>query len=363
MNRFNRLVYFVVVLLFCSCNKPFYNYETKEVDFINHIDSQIKGANLDIAPLGLNNIIIFDSLLIIPTNNPTGQLKVYSLNTKKRIANLCKEGRAMNEFLQLSDITDQIYKNKEGHIILPLIDNLTSIKEVDVTESINKQQTIVVSKNNCRDMFLGSFVLLNNNPKHRFEITDAVRDKIRKDVCIPIEYNIISPDSNITTLNVFPKQMKAEEDVNDIINAYWSVIFKHPSRNLVIQPFNNMDYILFFDFDKGQYFAVHQIGATSFSDKAPHFSRNSPHTSHFGDVAFFDNGFFILYYAGGKAIYDDDKKCPDLLLFDLEGNYLHGFHMENFINRIEYDEHNKMLIGADVTKEKLYSFDFKNYKI
>ena len=152
----------LVSLSIVSCNKPYYNYETKEIDYVNKLDGTINGEKMDIEALGLKNFIVYDSLLLSITSNPAGQLSVYSLNSGKKIANLCIEGRARNEFIDANDITDLVYMNENGHLIVPIIDNYITIKEVDVTESIEKQRTVVISQNRCLDMYLGSFVLLDN---------------------------------------------------------------------------------------------------------------------------------------------------------------------------------------------------------
>jgi hypothetical protein len=361
-NLFNIIGLTILVSLsIVSCNKPYYNFETKELDYVNKIDGKIKGEKMDIEALGLKNYIVCDSLLLAITSNPNGQLSVFSLNSGKKIANLCVEGRARNEFIYPNDITDQVYKNEKGHIIAPIIDNFINIKEVDVTESIERQQTVVISQNSCRNMYFGSFVLLDNNPKHRFEVVDPYQHETKENKLVPIEYKVISPDSSTTSINVFPKQMEYETSIVDVINAYWSVLFKHPSRNFVIQPLMNMDYILFFDFDNGHNFAIHQIGTTSFSDKAPDLSKYDYYPMRFGDVAFYDDGFFILYYASDNPQNSKELQYPDVLRFDFEGNFIQGLRMETPIGRIEFDKSRNRLIGVDMADETLYSFDLSEY--
>lgn len=349
----------ITLLLAISCNEnESVLFETKEVDYLNDVKKSLKGELLKISPMGLDDIIVCDSLLLATVQDPQGQFKVYSLKTGKEIASLCSQGRAANEFLNAITLCKQRYI-RDGHLIVPLVDNYDIIKEVDVTQSIEQKKTVVVSSTSAIHVANGSSVILNKNPKQRFEITDAGYDEKESDKLTPMKYEITDQDSSLVTINMFKNMMEAEEENYDVLNAYMNWATMHPSKNYVVQLFRWMDYILFFDIDNKDYFAIHQTGTPSFADKAKHI--NHEDKPRFGDVAFYDDGFFVLYEAGSNHYNDKGTQCPNLLQFDLKGNYIQGFNLEQTIHRIEYDKERKRIIGAYITEELLYSFDLSEY--
>ena len=350
----------LMTLLFsASCNKkPTTLFETKEVDYLNDTKNNLKGELLNISPMGLDNIIVYDSLLLATVQNPDGQLKVYSLATDREIASLCRQGRASNEMMNVIDLYGQRYV-RNGHLIVPIIDNFQIIKEIDVTESLAQQKTVVLSSMSSQHVAFGSTVLLNKDPKQRFQITDANYDQKIREKLKPMKYEIVDQDSSIKEIKLFKNMMTSEEEVYDALNAYMNFATIHPSKNYVIQLFCWMDYILFLDVDNKKYFAIHQKGTRTFTDNARHIGDDE--ISKFGDVAFYDKGFFVLYNDGNNPFKEDGNKCPDILQFDLNGNYVQGFHLENTIHRIEYDQKEKRIIGAYLTEELLYSYDLSKY--
>lgn len=147
----NKILFSGLMLFLCySCSdKSYFVLETKEVDFVNKTDSIIKGTLLDIEVMGLSDIMIIDTFLMFITNNPTGQLLLYNLNTLTPIANLCLKGRASNEFFNSWFVANQVYYNDDNNIIVPLIDNMCFLKEVDVTQSISNKNTVLLNVSSC----------------------------------------------------------------------------------------------------------------------------------------------------------------------------------------------------------------------
>lgn len=363
-----KILFSCLMLLLCySCSdKSHFAFETKEIDFVNKTDSVIEGTQLDIEVMGLNDIMIIDSLLMFTTSNPKGQLLVYNLNTLAPIANLCLQGRASNEFFNPWFVAKQVYYNDDNDIIVPLIDNKSFIKEVDVTKSISNNKTIVLSRDNCMSVINGCFALIDNNVNKRFEMLKAQYDDVLDNVCYPPKYYF--KENNIITeeLSVFPQIMRYQ-DCFDVHAKYQGVFSKHPSKNIIIQPLQKMDYILFFDLDNEDFFAIHQKGTESFDDFVEHIN---PRDSiiHFGNVACSEKFFMIFYLAGEYSVNatDYEHTKAELLFFDWQGNYLTGVKMGVPIHRIAYDQKHHILYGADIDEGKLYSFDIedilKNYE-
>lgn len=99
------------LLLTMSCNNDNSKIliDDREVDFLNNTGDVIEGKLVKSDILGTTNLIVFDTLLMVTTNNPEGQLQVFSLNTLELLGSFCKQGRAKNEMLNAMAFTEQAY--------------------------------------------------------------------------------------------------------------------------------------------------------------------------------------------------------------------------------------------------------------
>lgn len=324
--------------------------DVKEIDYLGKSCTTLVGNQLDWEVLGASDMIIQDSLLMFITSDVKGQLKVFNLNTQKQVGGFCLKGRARNEFLQVMDQSRQTYV-KDGDIYYPLMDPYNNeLKEVNVSESIRRQSTIVASVSECR--FPDTFVLLDNDINKRFVCSYYVEPDVMDIKSIPVTHYVKTGD-NVQVINVYGGKMKLE-DKHSAIEPYAGNLYKHPDRNLVVKVHGGMDYLFFFDFDRNKNFAVHQKGAVSFDDILPKDERIT-----FSDVALARDCILILYFdtpENRNRTTSDERLNPELLVFDWDGNFLWSAKFAKSINRIAYDEKNRILYGMDSTLEELYSF-------
>lgn len=326
--------------------------DVKEVDYLGKSRTTLVGKQLDWEVLGADDMIIQDSLLMFVTSDVNAQLKVFNLNTQKQVGGFCLKGRARNEFLQVVDLSRQTYV-KDGDIYYPLVDpENNELKEVNVSESIRRQSTVVTSVSECR--FPDTFVLLDNDINKRFVCSYYINTDVMDIKSIPVTHYIKTGD-NVDVINVYGGKMKLE-DKHSAITPYAGNLYKHPDRNLVVKVHAGMDYLFFFDFDRNKNFAVHQKGAVSFDDILP---QNKDGKITFSDVALAKDCIFILYFdtpENRNLAKTDERRKPELLVFDWDGNFLWSAKFEKYINRIAYDEKNRILYGVNSILEELYSF-------
>ena len=148
-------------------------------------------------------------------------------------------------------------------------------------------------------------------------------------------------------------------------------LYKHPSRNLIIEPLMYMDYILFFDLDNDTTFAIHQKGSLSFDDKlspvvyttitnlAGNEETMDPRPIHFANFAATESFFMVYYGAGDYTVNQPDpmNAAPELLFFDWDGNFLKSVMMDVCVSDIVYDEKSHTLYGLDHSNECILGFD------
>jgi hypothetical protein len=128
-------------LILISCGDKYFTLDAEELVLPeSFVEIDHEPLNLNI--MGSNDLIIYDTLMFVITSNPDGHLYVFSTNTKRLLMQLCKQGRASNEFMQPFFSAKQILANNSS-ILLPLVNNATQLKVVNISESLKTGNTIV----------------------------------------------------------------------------------------------------------------------------------------------------------------------------------------------------------------------------
>lgn len=324
--------------------------ESIETDYTNKEGKEISGKPLLKSILGCHNILVLDSLLIAITDNPDAQLLVLNANTLDTIGAFCKRGRAKNEFMKAYSPTKQIYE-KNGHIIVPLIDYLDVVKEVDITESINRGYTVVISNESCLRFVDGQTFFIDNDINKRFEYLYNKYDgeEIKK---VPCVYSINNYGQKTKEIKIFRRLLQVERE--ELLECpFGSMLLKNPTNNTFVNMFENMDYLIFFDLDKKKTFAVHQQGSSTFDDP---FSYDREY--YFNNGCCTSNYALLLYYHGDDSMKEPDKmkRKAELIIFDWNGNFIENIKLDRRLASIGFDETNKKLFGLTFTEE-LYEYD------
>ncbi len=360
------------ILLLCSlisCKRHF-AYEVKEIDFVNKSDTLIDGEPVDISlPLGLQDFTMCDSLFLFLTDDESAQLLVYSANDGRLLGRFCGKGRAKYEIIGPRMISHQVFKDSNGDILLPLAEQRSAIKMINITESLKKNRAVVGDVRQCSSVY---YTLLDNDINRTLEFFTAQRDLINSEVIEPPYFEVKSNgDEEGKRIDMYPKMMKLD-NYSDAILFYHGAMYKHPSRNLVVQPFIFMDYVLFMDIDNDRYFAVHQKGSLSFDDYISptstvgedyvlmHEGRKLP--DHFGDPFCAESFIMFLYTAGDYCtnVEEGDKVCPELIIFDWDGNFIRSVKLGKEVHCISYDSNTMTMYGVDMVEDIMYRFDMQD---
>lgn len=351
------IVLSVLFVLF-SCNKKsHYAFEVREMDFVNRTGDVIDGKSIKIDIMGSDDILICDSLLLVMSLEPSGQLKVFKLTDYQLLGNFCLKGRAKNEFLHPTFLSDQWFYNKEGDLILPVVDNIEILKEINISQSIKQHSTVVLPNvSNCVPIVRGDFVLIDNDLSKRFQCYRSHENNVVVGrYCVP-EYNITESDIVIKTIDVFPNLMNL---VNEELSRsmYFGGLIKHPNKNIILQPLQYMDYILRFDLDNNDFYAIHQIGSLSFDDIIPDWL-DKP-IFNFTSSCYTTDYVILLYKSGdySRSFPDYKNALSEILIFDWNCNYIGGAKLGKKVHDIAYDEKNMKLIGLCRGDDIVYSFD------
>ena len=349
------LLAFLLPLLFsCSSKKGEYlSLPVKEVDYLGKCVTTLKATPVNWGVLGCDEFVIKDSLCLVLTQDVSGMLEVVSLNSNSVIGKFCTRGRAANEFNHVSDVLSQPYV-RNGDIFYPLFDFMAQkLKTVNVSESLRKHATVIDSE--CD--FNGESASLLDNDINRMFCQDMIEPYYEYENLgdkAPMRY-VLKENGKETEIDVFPKRMKYDCDEEiDLICPYGGAMYKHPSRNIVVDVLSGMDYIFYFDFEKNKHFAIHQKGTVTYDDAYPGLAR---YELYFTDAAVADDYFFVLYWhEGNDWNADPANRRSELLAFDWKGNFLGGYKFNERIARIEYDAIHDVIYGMTLGEE-IYSYD------
>lgn len=363
-------ILFVTVLLALSCNnnnKSRLLVDVREVDFVNKSDVTIKGVPVDAElPMGVVEMAACDSFMLVLSRERTNALFVYN-DDFKLIGRFCSIGRGRNEFLTTPGWSAaQILRNAEGDVLMPFVDSMNGgLKLVNLQKSLKTQSTVIDERSDYRGVNVLeyekdghkhrlssalSYVFLDNNKNHIFEKYSPIVEDGQ--VYSELSYTVTYDSTQI-------KQFKllADFEANDE-NYTGGRVYKHPDRNLIVNPFLYLDYILFFDLDNDRTFAIHQPGSLSFEEKLPvipiEYDENGfelyvERTNHFFRSACADSFFMVTYYA--------NNALPELLFFDWDGNFLKSIKLDTHVSNITYDERKQILYGLDGPNDRIISFD------
>ena len=327
MKKFALLL--VTVLLVLSCkNQSRLLLDVKEVDFVNKSDVTLHGTEVGADwPLDIQSIAVCDSFLLVLSGQENNMFYVYSdeLELKGRF---CNRGRARNEFTSAPAwFSTQILRDARGDALIPLQDRMYGVKAVDLQRSLAAQSAIIGAQNDFKsiniierpDELTGgrmrmtvaiSSQFLDNDINRRFEYYNPV---VIDDVIYNEPRYVVTQD----TTQVKEIRLLSRFEALDF-DYVGGNLCKHPSRNLIVQPFRNMDYIMFFDLDNDRNFAVHQVGSLSLDDDLPivedievrrddgTLSYKDPRTDHFVEVACAESFFMVTYYSGDYTLGQPD---------------------------------------------------------
>ena len=347
------------MFILCSChNSEKFTLPTIEEDFMNKSEMTIDGVELNLESAGLKSIYLKDTIFIVQVWGNQHYLELYNYPSFSHITDICYKGRAQNEFVNdpLNSSAQTYYKGND--IIIPFVDFESHLREVNITKSIESGAAKIESNNDCMNLTTGRCIVLNEGPKHLFCNTFCEYNDYKPRNSTTPKYEYIVDGEVVKRIKVFPSLCKVD-DPGSVGGAYSSSMRKHPRKNLIIQPMQYMDYILFFDLEAENYFAIHQSGSSTYNDNMLSLSDEL----HFTDATTAENCFLVLYWSGDHnlGLKARDMERPELMVFNWSGVFLGSAILGERVSDIEYDENNKRLIGKHAENDKVYCFDLKPF--
>jgi hypothetical protein len=374
MRKFALLLVSVIFVISCGNGKSGLLFGVRELDFVDKAETTVQGTVVDAEwPLGMiRDIIVCDSFLVVNTDERGAQVYVYT-DDYDFLGRFGFIGRAKNEFVSSAHIVnEQTFKDADGNTLIPLIDENNGVKVMNLQESVKNQNTTIVTENRYMDYrpvfkdgnafpLQYDFVFLDDDINHAFE--DYSLCDFNGTVYAYPHYAVMHDSVKVKEIRLFDK---SDRNYSDNLFGH---IYKHPRRNLIIKPLMDMDYILFFDLDNDTTFAIHQAGSRSFKEGIPPLVMKEAGVGeeiapemvpHFGDVAFAESFFMVLYYATDFDVSKPDdggKDSCELMFFDWDGNFLKSVELDHLVSDISYDEKKQILYAFIYSNESILRYD------
>lgn len=362
-----KLLLFNLIFSLLSCNStdPLV-LETHEVDFLNRTGDVIHGSFLDLEVAGGISISVFDTMMMVVTNNPEALLQVYDTRTLKPLAMLCQQGHAGNEFSDKNiNKSNQVFL-RDGDVIIVLRgEGGTVLKEINVSESIREGHTVVEGIKEGLTYDYTEVVGLDKGIDRLFVFNNHNYSVDNEDYNPPT-FCIRNKDE-IKEIKVYSQLVDFE---NKIYSTFWygGRICYHPTRNIAVQCMNAMDYIHVFDMDNDKYFSIHQKGTPTFGDIiVPNKIEDDVYVydfNHFSESIGTEKFFLVIYMNGDYRkgmMKQGNGEATELLAFDWDGNYLGGVKLDTFVHDLAFDSNTNLLYGLRIRDEKIVTFDLSEY--
>ena len=373
----------VTLSLLLSCSKK-PEIQVREVDYLNKSQELLKSVPVDMdMPMLTYGVIHCDSLNILMTQDPRGYMFVYS-DDWKLLGTFCHQGRAQYEFLDRPRlIKNQVLLGKDNHLLLPLQD-ATCIKVVDITASLLSHKVVIseirdyvpytdidimIGDNIAKLRSRNKYMFLDNDIYKTLELTEGFSFEFGESTA---EYKIRHDTAYVEVPQILKDMEKLAGPQPE--DKFQREFFKHPSRNLIIEPFMAMDYIMFYDLDNNSSFAIHQTGSLTWNQDPPQVPRFNDQgeviyyieeRGCFGDAVATDSYFLVFYFGGDYSMADENQDWPrpELMLFDWDGNFKKSVMLETYIDCAAFDQKNKILYGVPIDEpenEVLLSYDLSS---
>ena len=355
MHKF--LYIFIAVLFLASCghNKKYFKYDIEDVNIDSVPCTDIYGELLPINVSGTNSLFIADSLLLVDKQDGSSRyfFDVYNIITFDSITSFGLRGRAKNEFLDIPLIsTKQYYYNENGDVIVPIIDS-NLMKELNLSQSVKRNHTIIERMSPCHSDVEGSTVLIDNKPDNQFVYFYAHEDEFYRGKKKLPQVMVIIEQKNSKEIKCFGKLLNNNSDTKTEF-FYWGKLVKQPNSDNLVLPLYLMNYLLFFNSSNMKCHAVHIQNRPSFEDKI---------TSDKSITCFLSadatNDYIYVYYTGDYDIISEIN--PDyrgrILQFDWSGKLIKSYFLHDAVlTDISYSAMTNTLYGMNIYSGSLYSF-------
>jgi hypothetical protein len=326
-----------------------------EVKYVNNFPQTFvlqNNVDTDLNIIGINNFIIYDSLLILFTKEKHGFWSFVSLSDYNRLGNFLSIGQGPFEFL-FSPTTTQVKLFKEEDQLYASIYDFQKGKlfKMDIDRSITTRK-LHISIAQDVPPFSFNFLMIDSLTffckEVNFDHTQQTRYILDKD------HNRITPDF-LQKLN--QASIRAGEDVNILT----TITKLHSDNNLIVEaPVVGLRYINTYSLD-GSFGKTICMGNKLEDINEVQDINEWERLETYKDLRMYADFWGVLCIDEDKKTYQmGRKKLPSIFLFDWQGEPLAELKLNRFITSFDIDFVRGYLYTLDVHSDEFYKYDIKD---
>lgn len=341
-NKSTIIILCILFLLSCG-NKNNYlfcdnNTLIENVDNSKHLYADIFAENC----FSIERLILSNNYVIQKNYSSSYCFDAYDKNSKNHLLSFGSNGRAMNEFSSPyfnKQTTDNgLWIKDVGNFTLKHIDIIKTLQErvCVIDEIIPTQKKLELSTYFTLNDSLLMFYT-NVQDWHSTELDRFLLELYRK-----------KPFELLKTIDLYGKIDRTKE-----INQHGTIAMSPDKKNVVIaMNYVNQLNILNLETDERK-----SVSLYTKPDIEQNFNQNGPTVLYYLDVCLSNENIYCLYVNQNFSNYQKQNQPVEIHKFDIKGNFIQVFTIDEHLSGIDIDESANKLYGFSDVKEIIYRYD------
>lgn len=346
-----------IILFNCSrAPKSSSNYMIlDEVEYVNNfpqtffLGNEIM-PNIDI--IGIKSFVIYDSIMIVSTNDKDGLWSVISLPNYKHLGSFLTKGNGPFEFVQLPDVSIGTKLLRENGQLLAYIYDFQKgrIFSLNVEKSIQTKELNMSILIDSIPPFLFNLVIIDS--------TNFFCKEVNYDQTLQLRF--IVENKKRTTPNVLHKLNQASIRIGEDINLLSTSTKMNSENSLIVEMPIGLNYMNLYSLD-GSFGKTICIGKKLDNIDKIQYKKMGDRIYTYADLRVFPKFWGVVHINEDEKTYQTGrKKLPSILLFDWQGTPLAELKLKHFITSFDIDLNNRDIYTFDAHSDELYKYDISD---
>lgn len=308
------------------------------------------GIDAEIADIGIKNMRVFDSIMVLTTNRKEDFLTFYALPDNKELGSFLNIGKGPFEFLYQPVLEETSFVKKNNDWVAFLYDFQNGkILTLNVNQSLKKGEADISVFADSISPFQFNMVMIDSTTFLHKELANGNTQQIRSFI----------KDNKKTTLPVLDRLNKATIKQGEDFNLLSTIAKYSEKRQRVVEISVSLNYLNIYAFD-GSFEKTIYLGEKLDDLLEVQRKRRWNRKYSFTDVRLFDDFFGVVFINEKEKTFDlNRRKYPVIYLFDWDGNPLAELKLNQFITSFDIDFYHEALYTFDYKTEELRKYDIK----
>lgn len=361
MNRPSLIISIFTTLLFViGCKQPLppspsSNYMM--LDSIRYIDNFPQSFSLtddvlvDLDIIGMNDFIIYDSLLVVSTRDADGTWSFFSVNDYKSLGRFIRIGGGPNEFIQAPSVSKATFFEEEGQLFAGIHDfQLGKVYKMNIYESLlTKELNISVIKDSL-PKFLFNLVMIDSVTFFCREISDDQTQQIRY---------MLNKGEKVIPDN-FEKLNRATLKIGEDCNILSTASARNIEGDLIVEMPIGLNQINLYSMD-GSFGKTICVGKKLDNIEKIQNTFRWDRIYTYADLRVHNDFFAALNINEDNKTYQQERvKLPVIHVFNWKGEPLAELKLNRFVTAFSIDFTNGYLYALDQKTDEFYKYEIKD---